>query len=398
MNILIPTSSYPLKAYPAWAPFIKEMTSSVADKGHQVIVLVFSPENKRKEYSEDQNPNVKVIAYNYLCIGKPVLHSSAGLIPSIKKSWLARLQFPFYLLSSAFEIIRAAKKYNIDIIHAQWYIPMGFIAGLLKPLLKKPLAVTGLGADLHLRNNPISRFLLMFTAKRADLNIVCSNYLLGRTREYGIDNSSFKVIPNVVDFAKFKPAQRETNKKIRIGCAKRLVPEKNPQDLILALSELSDDIKKHLEVHILGEGPARENLERLISAHRLQDIVQLRGSLPHQQVPRFLSDIDIYVDTSTQEGIATSNIEAMASGCVVIAPSGYGNRDIIRDGENGLLYQARDVKQIAQLLTQLVRDPAKRQRISLQARQSLRDKFDARIVANKLRELYAKTASSFPST
>lgn len=390
MKILIPTSSYSLKAYPGWAPFVKQMASSVADKGHEVVILVFSPENRREEYSEDQNPNIKVIAYNYLCIGKPMLHSSVGLAPSIKKSWLASLQLPLYLISSAFEIIKTTKRYKIDIIHAQWYIPMGFITGLLKPVLKKPLAVTGLGADFHLHSNPLSRFLLRFTSGRADLNIVCSNYLLDRAKEYGIDTSSFKVIPNAVDFARFKPEQRETNKKIRIGCAKRLTPEKNLEDLILAVSELPQDIKKHLEVRILGEGPAMEMLEKVISSHHLESVVNLRGSVAHHEVSRYLRNIDIYVDTSTQEGIATSNIEAMASGCAIIAPDGYGNRDIIKHGENGFLYKARETKQISQILTELIKNPQKRQRISFEARESLKDKFDAPVVANNLKKLYAK--------
>ena len=393
MRILIPTSSYPLKAHPSWAPFIKEMALSIADKDHRVFMLVFSPENKREEYTEEQNPNVKVIAYNYLCIGKTMLHSSVGLAPSIKKSWLACLQFPLYLLSSAIEIIKATRRYKIDIIHAQWYIPMGFIAGLLKPILKKPLAVTGLGADFHLKTNLISRFLLRHTSKMADLNIVCSRYLLNKAKEYGIDVSSFEVVPNMVNFENFKPKQRETketNEKIRVGCAKRLVPEKNLQDLILAVSRLPEDLKKKIEVHIVGEGPAREFLEGLVSTLHLKSMVKFVGELPHNEVPKFLKNIDIYVDTSTQEGIATSNIEAMASGCIVLAPDGYGNRDIIKHGENGLLYKAREVKQITNILRELIKDPKRGQRISLQARKTLKDKFDASLIANDLKELYSK--------
>ena len=390
MKILIPTSSYPLKAHSSWAPFVKEMALSVADKGHQVFVLVFSPDNKREEYIENQNPNVRIIAYNYLCIGKPMLHSSVGLVPSIKKSWLARLQFPFYLLSSAIEIIKVTKKYKIDIIHAQWYIPMGFIAGLLKPILKKPIAVTGLGADFHLKNTPITHSILRFTSKMADLNIACSNYLLNRVKEYGIDISSFEIIPNVVDFEKFKPKQRDADKKIRIGCAKRLVSEKNIQDLIFAVSELPQDQKKNLEVRIAGEGPTRKSLEELASSLHLQGLLKFIGTIPHNKVPEFLGDIDIYIDTSTQEGIATSNIEAMASGCVTITPDGYGNRDIIKHGENGFLYKAREVKEIVNILTELIKDPSRRQKVSLQARNTLKDKLDARIIGSRLKSLYAK--------
>lgn len=392
MKILIPTSSYPLKAYPSWAPFVKEMALSIADQEHQVIVLVFSPDNKRVEYIEEQNPNLRVIAYNYLCIGKPMLHSSAGLLPSLKKSWWARLQFPFYLLASAIEIIKATKRYKVDIVHAQWYIPLGFIASLVSPVLKRPLAVTGLGAEFHLKNNFISRLLLRFTTKVADLNIIVSNYLLEEAKRYGIDISSFKLIPNAVDFEKFKPAGRQISKKIRIGCAKRLVPEKNLEDLILAINELPQSLKKEIEVQILGKGPLKGRLEELVYLHHLESVIKLIGAIAHKDVPQFLRGIDIYIDTSTQEGIATSNIEAIASGCVIIAPDGFGNRDIVRDGENGFLYQARNIKQLSQILTELIKDPNKREKIRLQACGTGEDKFATAVIARNLKRLYVKIA------
>lgn len=390
MNILIATSSYPLRSDTAWAPFLKEIAAAIADPGHRLTVLVFSPENRRTEYVEPENPFVRVVAYPYPWPGRAQLHDSVGLIPSLRKSFPARLQIPFYLFASAVEILRAVRRYEIDIVHAQWYFPMGFLAALLKPLFKKPLAVSGLGADLHLPNHPWIRSLLRFTAQRADLNIVCSRYLLDRARGYGLDTSAFQIVPNAADHGKFHPAGKTAENKIIIGCVKRLIPEKNLEDLIEAVSLLDGTDKEKIEVRILGEGPSKDHLREAVRRRRLEDVVRMPGKFPHADVPAFLRQLDIYVDTSTQEGVATSNIEALASGCLVIAPDGFGNRDLIEHEKTGLLYRPRDTNEIRGWLQAMIRDEARRRRIARAGREAAMARCDTRFVAAQLKNFYAK--------
>ncbi|MCM8775759.1 MAG: glycosyltransferase [Candidatus Omnitrophica bacterium] len=391
MNILMPTSSYPLPSQPSWGPFVRETALALADHGHKVTLLIFSPNNQRNEYLEAKNSRVRVIAYPYLVAGKPVLHCSVGLIPSLRKSPLGYLQIPSYVVSSAIEILKAIREYEIDLIHAMWYLPMGFISTLLKPLHKKPVVVTGLGADLHLANNFLTRSFLQFTAKHADRNIVCSKYLEEKALSYGIPPNTFNVIPNGVCLDHFVVHRRVACKgTVRIGCAKRLIPEKNLQDLILAVKSLPDELLNIIEVFIAGDGPISELLHALIQAYGLSHKIHLIGDIPHQEIPKFLSGIDIVVDTSTQEGLATSNIEALASGCILIAPDGYGNRELVQHTVNGFLYKARNVEDLASLLSQVIQDVNETKEWSQKAFDSIQTRFDVKVVAHHLSEVYAR--------
>lgn len=395
MRILMPTSSYPLRSHKNWAAFVKETALAIAEQGHEVFILVFSPDNERMQYCEDRNPRVHVLAYGYFCLGRGMLHCSVGLIPSLRKSFRARVQFPFYLLASAFEILKAVRRYRIDLIHAMWYLPMGFIASLLKPLHRKPVVITGLGADLHVPNNVLMRWVLQFTARQADSNIVCSGYLRDRASQYGMAPARLDVIPNGIRTEHFAAHRvRSPESMVRIGCAKRLIPEKNLEDFVLAVGTLPRELKDRVQVKIAGEGPSLAKLETIVLRKGLGKQIRFMGAIPHHRMPEFLRGVDIYVDTSTQEGLATSNLEAVASGCILVAPDGYGNRDILQRGVRGYLYPARDVEALSALLARLIRKESDQEEVLLKDTAQIRKTFDVRQIAAQLIGVYSKNLST----
>jgi glycosyltransferase involved in cell wall biosynthesis len=387
MNILFFTSSYPIKSQGSWGPFIRECALSIAGGGHQVYVLVFSDKNKYEEYQETDN--IKVMTYPYLPLGGGSLHVGPGLIPSLKRSLLAKLEFPPYLISSLYYLIKTIKKYEIDIIHAQWYLPAGLIAAIGKKIINKPLIVTGLGAEFYLPNNIAICSLLKYVFNAADKNVVVSNFLKLKNAEYGLKKDDILVIPNTVRTDVFYPQDKmRENNNIVIGLAKRLVPEKNIKDLLYAVTRLSDNLKSKIIVQIAGDGPEKENLIDLSRKLNIKDKVVFLGDKPHSQMPDILRSWDIYVDPSTQEGIATSNLEAMSSGLAIIAARGFGNEDAIEEEQNGLFFKPRDIEDLSKKLTQLIKNNQVRNRYAQEARRTIEDKFSSKIVGRKYKNLY----------
>jgi glycosyltransferase involved in cell wall biosynthesis len=387
MNIVFFTSSYPTKSQLSWGPFIKECALSVADAKHVIYVLVFSPENKYSEYQQAEN--IKVITYPYLPFAKGSLHIAAGLIPSIKKSFLAKIQLIPYCIASFYFLVKIVKKYNIDIIHAHWFLPAGFLGALSKIVLRKPLIVTGLGAEFYLQNNFLTGAALGYTSKKADKKVFVSNYLKNRALKYKVNEKNVTVIPNVVRTDVFSPAaEKTTSNKVVIGLAKRLVPEKNIEDLLYAISKIKPQFLEHITVKIIGDGSEKDKLMALAIELKLKDRVLFLGDKPHEGIPDLLRTFDIYVDPSTQEGIATSNLEAMSSGLAVIVAKGFGNEDAINNKHNGLLYEPRNIDELTTCITQLIEDPKERKRLGENARKTIKEKFSSEISGNKYKKIY----------
>src|SRR5690606_1806744 len=84
----------------------------------------------------------------------------------------------------------------------------------------------------------------------------------------------------------------------------------------------------HLNVKIAGEGIEQKNIELLIAEMKLQNNVQLLGSIPHAKVFELMNQSKVFIHTSFYEGNSTVLIEALYSGCHVISSQALCGRNI----------------------------------------------------------------------
>lgn len=175
-------------------------------------------------------------------------------------------------------------------------------------------------------------------------------------------------IPNVVDPADFSPSPLPalSPRPYPIGFIGRLDPVKMVPDLLQAVGQLGDLV--HL--HLFGDGPEREAIHRTIRLLNLESRVTLHGSIPRPQDA--LSQIGLLVLPSISEGMPMVLIEAMAAGVPVIGRNVPGVKDVILDGETGLLAPSLLIPDLAETIHRLVTDPGLRSRLTQNATKRMR--------------------------
>jgi glycosyltransferase involved in cell wall biosynthesis len=119
---------------------------------------------------------------------------------------------------------------------------------------------------------------------------------------------------------------------------------------------------------IVGDGEERTNLEAQVHELGLQDLVTFVGAVPQPEVQHYLWASDVFLSTNELSNVGNPLLEAMVTGrCVVTLDEG-DTRDLIRDGETGVLLSSGEPQVIADAVAQLSRDPDRRRRLGATAR------------------------------
>jgi glycosyltransferase involved in cell wall biosynthesis len=106
-----------------------------------------------------------------------------------------------------------------------------------------------------------------------------------------------------------------------------------------------------------GDGAERPAFEAAAQAAGIADRVRALGD--RGDVPRLLRGFTVYAMSSRTEGYSIALLEACASGLPIVATDVGGNREIVREGVNGLLVPAGDPPALAAALARLLDDPAR---------------------------------------
>jgi glycosyltransferase involved in cell wall biosynthesis len=142
-------------------------------------------------------------------------------------------------------------------------------------------------------------------------------------------------------------------------------------------------------------GPYSEEYEPTLN--RLLDAagghIRLLGPAEHARVLKCYAAADIFVLPSRNEGFPMVLLEAMAAGLPIVSTRVGAIEDMVRDGVDGYLVDAKDTEELANRLRRLIEDKALRQRMGNSAAQNVRDCFGFGVVAEQLRAIYFEFAS-----
>jgi glycosyltransferase involved in cell wall biosynthesis len=149
----------------------------------------------------------------------------------------------------------------------------------------------------------------------------------------------------------------------------------------------------HPDLHwvVAGEGPLRHEIERLRADLDLASRVHLLGHIPDPV--RLIADADVFVMSSSQEGLGTSVLDAMARGIPVASTAAGGLPDLLVDGA-GLLVPPGDFSALADAVHRILTDTALRASLTARAEIAVQ-RFTTRRMADDAVSVY-RSCVSFP--
>lgn len=390
MRVLHLATTYPLHGEDSNAAFVQSIAEGLAARGHEVEVLVpWHPDL----VLERPGSGVRLRAFRYsptrrwhpwgyaqALTADRSLRADAYLaaVPAAASSWSV--------------IRRRLRQERWDLLHAHWLLPNAPVMAAARGGDGPPLVISCHGSGVFLAE----RFgwagaLARYALRRCAALTACSADLAGRLRELGAGvgcGPAAERIPYGVDTERFRPLDTRERSAARaalaarhevpvdapwIGAVGRLVYKKGFEVLIDALPAIAEKAPA-VQCLIAGSGPLRQQLVERARALGVADRLHLIGPLAHADVPQLYAALDVVAVPSVHgpggnvDGLPNTLMEALASGTPVIASRVAGIPDVVRDGDNGLLFGEGDPAGLAAGASRLLGDPETAGRIGADAR------------------------------
>lgn len=146
----------------------------------------------------------------------------------------------------------------------------------------------------------------------------------------------------------------DNGKDFCIGTVADLSERKGIKYLIEAVARLSSEILNHLQVIIVGDGPEKECLQQRTRELRLQNVFKFVGYVSNPYI--YMKEFDLFVLPSLSEGLPVTLVEAMYLKIPVLTTDAQGNREIIRNGLNGIMVPPQDSRKLAKAIEMFFRN------------------------------------------
>lgn len=234
----------------------------------------------------------------------------------------------------------------------------------------------------------LKKYMVRYFLRRAETKYIavsaaCSDYVC---RYLGVPERSVSIAYNSIDPELYPFREHNMVMPVRIGTAGRMVDEKGHVYLLEAARHLKD---QNIDYRLLidGDGPLCKSLESRVASLGLSDQVEFRGFMKNMQ--DFYSELDIFVVASLDsEGLPTTLLEAMASGCAVVSTDVGGSCEAVRNGREGLLVPPRSAQAIADSIVSFINNEPLRRHCVLAARERVVGQFTLKRMTSDVIQAY----------
>jgi len=324
-----------------------------------------------------------------------------GIIDSIL---IPRDISPIKDAQACFRLLKLLAEKRYDVVHTYTATP-GFIGRTTARLMGVPVIVHHQAAWAvdeyssflkRLAFTPLEYFVTLISTK----SICVSRATRSMAKRLHIaPDFKLATICNGIDHAKYIEARLRSRRgffraklnipedHVLIGSTGRLAPQKDYPTLIKAFAKLPMFVPaKKLSLAIAGEGPDHQKLCTLATSLGVKDSVHLPGFI--DDIPGFLSALDIFVSTSLREGLSISLLEAMAAELPIVASSIRPNAELIASGQEGLLVSPGSATETASAVAELIDNPQVSIGYANKARLRVVDEFSLDRMLDKTWKLY----------
>ena len=262
--------------------------------------------------------------------------------------------FENYPLAS--KIVDAVSYEKLDILHVHYAIPHASSAYMAQQILKTkgidmPFVTTLHGTDITLvGRDETYEPVVTFSINASNGVTAVSNDLKRRTLEHFAVTRDIHVIPNFVDFTRFKKQGKDHFKKAICPKGERLIVHtsnfrkvKRVDDVLRIFKIINDSTPSKLL--LVGDGPERSHIENLSKELNIWEDIRFLGKL--EAVEEVLSVADLFIMPSEQESFGLAALEAMACELPVISTNAGGIPELNVNGETGFISEIGDVEDMA---------------------------------------------------
>jgi len=341
--------------------------------------------------AREQSPGLEVRRIRYFWPARwQKLAYGAGIPWNLRRSVLAWLNLPTFVLAFAWAIWRHARR--ADIVHAQWGV-LGALAVALRPLHRRPVVVTIHGSDWRTPLAPV-RWITAWAVRRADAVTTPSEDFgrefqplrPGRRPPAFIPNGA--EWPDLAEVARHRAQREAAGGPVALVSVGRLIPERRFDLLLRAFAQVRRECPA-ITLTLVGDGPHAEELWSLARGLGIAEAVRFTGRVPAAQVIPHLLAADLYVNPTAIESFGVAVLEAAGCGLPILTTRVGYTANLVTEGETGYTVPPDDEAALVEALRALVKDPSRLRRTGL----ALRSRAEALgltwpAVARQLAELY----------
>ncbi len=274
-------------------------------------------------------------------------------------------EYPPYETALAGKIVDVALFAKLDLLHVHYAIPHASAAYIAKQILKEkgyhlPFITTLHGTDITLVGKDESFVpVVTFSINQSDGITSVSDSLKKDTYQNFEIKKDIEVIPNFIDFSRFKKLNKEHFRKAIAKNNEKIIMHtsnfrkvKRVEDVVKVFCKIKEKVSSKLL--LVGDGPERQNVEKLTRQICMEDDVYFLGK--QEAVEELLAVADLFVLPSETESFGLAALEAMACEVPVISTNTGGLPEINVQGVTGYLSNVGDVEDMAQHAIHILED------------------------------------------
>ncbi|MBE9030422.1 glycosyltransferase family 4 protein [filamentous cyanobacterium LEGE 11480] len=318
------------------------------------------------------------------------LHEEGTIYRRLVVFWRGLWQFLLALIGQPVNVVHVHVSERGSVLRA-------IVLVWLAQLFRKPVIMHTHGCEFHVFFEALPRLIRWFVAltlRRCAVLIALSDswrqYYIERCR---LDPNRVVVLLNPVKVPSVLP-RRPQAAKLQLIFLGRVGHRKGAFDVIKAVAQLPIALQQRLQLRLAGDGEVAQAAD-LIEQYQLQHCIELLGWIDADMRDQLLSQSDIFLLPSHNEGLPVAMLEAMAWGLPVIVTPVGGIPEMVTQQQQGFLVEPGDVDAIAAALHTLLTDEAQRLQMGQAARAKV-EPLDVKQYHRVLQELYGMARSLTP--
>jgi glycosyltransferase involved in cell wall biosynthesis len=396
-KVLVLSSTYPSLNSQVFQPgFVHLLCKNLKKLGYKIDVLA--------PYIEGALPiehmdGVKIYRYRYFFKKLSYLTRSGGIIGNISKNPFLLMLVPFLIFAQFFCLLRLLKNQDYDFIHAHWIFPQGFLALLVKKILRKNVAIVcaSHGGDLFFLKSKFFKVVNRLVIKNVDgFHVVGQHMKTYCTEVLGVEKNKIDVISMGIDNDIFNFIGSEnTRKSNQILFVGRLVEKKGLDLLLSSMVKLRTD-GVNVTLKIAGDGPLGEQYKNFVSDNFEEGIVDFIGAVKSDILSAYYKEATLLVVPSKkakdgdQEGLGLVVIEAMACGCPVLVSDHSAFKDTVQAMKTGAVFSLDYPDDLNNKIQILINNAELRKQLAINGLEKSKE-YGIENIAKKIDFLYARS-------